>query len=93
MSYRLLFCFLTMLALCCILGWFWISFDIESAPHASDPSTSHVMPSQEKGGLVHLTLFEVKYRYGFVEAAVIIGLIGIWVGERCDWSFRRKELN
>jgi hypothetical protein len=93
MSYRLLFCFLTMLALYCLLGWFWTLSYVDSAPRVPDPSTSRIIPFNNHGEIVYLTPFEDKAPFGFLEAGALIALAGAWTGSRCDWNFRRKRLN
>jgi hypothetical protein len=92
MSYRLLFCFLIMLELCCVLGWVWTSSYIESAPRVPAPSISRAIPFNNHGAIVYLTPFEDQIGPGCIEVAVIIALVGGWVGVRCNWNFRRNDL-
>ena len=93
MSYRLLFCFLIMLEIGCILGWFWSGYMQASAPRVPDPSTSRTIPFNNHGAIVYLTPFEDEAPYGFGLGLIIIALAGEWVRRRCDFNFRRKELN
>jgi hypothetical protein len=93
MSYRLLFCLLIVLEIGCILGWFWGGYMQSSAPCVPDPSTSRTIPFNNHGAIVYLTPFENKAPFGFLEAGVIIALAGEWVRRRCDFNFRRTELN
>jgi hypothetical protein len=93
MSYRLLFCFLIVLEISCILGWFWCSYMQSSAPLVPGPSISRTIPFNNHGATVSLTPFEAKAPWSFLEAGVIIALAGEWVRRRCDFNFRRKELN
>ena len=90
MSYRLLFCFLILLEVCCILGWFMCGYLQSSSPHLPDPSTSRTIPFNNHGEIVYLTPFEDKAPWGFLEAGVIIALAGEWVRRRCDFNFRRN---
>jgi hypothetical protein len=93
MSYRLLFCVLILLEVCCILGWFWGGYIQSSAPRTPDSSTSRIIPFNNHGEIVYLTPFEDKAPFGFLEAGVVIALAGEWTRRRCDFYFRRNNLN
>jgi hypothetical protein len=64
-----------------------------SAPRLPDPSTSRTIPFNNHGTIVYLTPFEDKAPFGCLEAGIIIALAGEWVRRRCDFNFRREELN
>ena len=93
MSYRLLFCFIILLEICCILGWFLGGYIQSSAPRVPDPSTSRTIPINDHGKIVYLTPLEDKAPFACLEVGIIIGLAGEWVRRRCDFNLGRKELN
>jgi hypothetical protein len=92
MTYRLLFCFLTMLGVGCMLGWFWFGgHDIDIAPRA--PDAQHTVAVEEHGGMVFLTPFQDKARWGCLLAMVVFGMAAQWARRRCNFNFRTDELS
>jgi len=92
MSYRLLFCLFTASGVCCVLGWFWFAFGvIPNSPQVAD--TTHTVPIANHGGNVYVTPWEDRARYIYLFGAMASGLAGEWLRKRCNFNFRRDELN
>jgi hypothetical protein len=92
MSYRLLFCLLWASGVCCVLGWFW--FGLEVIPNSPRlPDVEHTVPIAEHGETVYVTPGEDKARYIYLFSAMASGLAAEWLRKRCNFNFRRDELN